>query len=66
MTITVLKSPLDQVLFYHLDILISNKNVDLDTQKEDLQYTVAQCTLLVLKCAWFHLTSVCLCVSVSL
>lgn len=64
MTIAVLQSPLDQVLFYHLDILIGNKNVDLDTQKQDLQYTVAQCSALVLRCAWPYCTSVCVYVCV--
>lgn len=33
LTVSVLRSPLDQVLFYHLDILISNKNVGLDAEE---------------------------------
>lgn len=58
LTVSVPRSPLDQVLFYHLAILISNKNVGLDAQEKGLQYTTAQCPVLTLSLARRHLTSV--------
>lgn len=41
------EAPCNQVLFSHLDILISNKNMGLDAQKKDLWHTTARCPALM-------------------